>query len=782
MTDRELRQRLAGLIVEALEVGSRKHERDVIDEIFDAFNLDFSGLDARLPLRLRNRTGLLRSRAASRLAEAAPTATDLLNEFVRCGGRFVAMLDEVYARLSRHTATTTGTSETFRLKRAGADKEHLDINPAFIEKVRQLERSLRALEIGVIDEAALGSLIGWDGGELYGRWPAGADDGRLLADAILQLAWIAPEVSRREADWTRVRPAVEAARASAGRLMTAAGRLVRSHMAHLDALADLDAERAMPQLFSTKPYWGWDDALAEREHFRETRILGNTTHREKLAGVDETSVIGLRDNLGIVVGLRDNLEPVVMPATGSWYGTGVSSLAGFIAMWRLGLSPEIWRSEHRDQLLADPATLMSWLDWVTTSCDQASAWLAGDVFTATSSVSATELAELIEEFLNLPLWRQRHLLYEVWILCATLDACEQGDWTVELCGLTHANGVWTLPAGPADDPVAALRHHDDSAISLDVWREPDRITKAGTFTPDVTVSTPGPYVRDLLVVEAKDRYAMALGRVPSGTSAVPAGSELQTALQVAHRYAAGLHPVVTWVCNHCDFSQEIDAAANHGDAWTRIHAAAQFRPGQVPAVFAESVRSALARPPDMHSAKDSDTSRKSGLVLVVDVTRSMSSHLSDAFAVLAEEPGWSSFGEYRAVLYNDHGSEVPFLVRKVGPVRDLPGLLHTITALPAGNGHDIDEALEDAMQRCRELADDIGPHDLLVLTDAPPHPTGNCPYRIDFEAETRAILESGCHIHVANDWLKASDHTWTRFQRMPGFHLGPLREIRAKAG
>ena len=349
-------------------------------------------------------------------------------------------------------------------------------------------------------------------------------------------------------------------------------------------------------------------------------------------------------------------------------------------------------------------------------------------------------------------------------------------------GLTRTNGVWTLPVGPADNPVATLHHQADPAISLDIWREPNRITNAGTFTPDVTVSTPRPYARDLLVVEAKDRHYLALGRVPSGSGAVPAGSGSQTALEVAHRYAAGLHPIVTWVCNHCDFNQEIDAAANHGDAWTRIYAAAQFRPGQVPAIFAESVRSALARPPDIHSAKDSDASRKSNLVLVVDVTSSMSKHLSDAFSVLAKEPGWSSFDEYRAVLYSDHGKEEPFLVRKVGPVSHLPGLLHAITALPSGNGHDIEEALEDAMQRCRELAEDIGPYDLLVLTDAPPHPIEDCPYGIDFEAETRAILESGCHIHVANDWLKASDHTWTIFQRMPEFHLAPLREIRAKVG
>jgi hypothetical protein len=775
MTDRDLRQRLAELIVAALEVGTSKHERDVIDEIFDAFNIDFSGLEARFSPRMRDRTGLLRRRAANRLAEAAPTATDLLNEFVRRGGRFVAMLDEIYARLARHTAAIAGPTETFRLERAGVAEEYLTISPAFIEQVRRLEQRLGALDIGMIDEAAVGSLLGWDGGELYGRWPVRDNDGFRLADAVLHLAWITPAVEQyasRDAAWAAVHPAVEATRASAQRLMTAAGKLVRAHAAHLDALSDIDAQTAVGQLFANKPAWGPGNAVAELEHFRATRMLGAVVDPFYVTGIEETSAIGL----------RDGLEPVAILATDRWSGTGISYLASFIAMGRLGLWAGRRRSTLQDQLFNSPAALMSWLDRVTACCDEASAWLADDVFTATRSVNAAELAELIEEFLNLPLWKQRDLLYEAWILCATLAACEQGGWITELRGLTHINGVWTLPVGPADDPVAALRRNADSAIFLDVWREPNRSTSAGKFTPDVTVSTPSPYVRDLLVIEAKDRRYMALGQVPGHAGTVPAGSGMQTALQVAHRYAAGLHPRATWVCNHCDFRQDIDAAVNHGDAWTHIHAAAQFRPGNVPVIFADSVRAALAPPQGegVGSREVSAASRKSSLVLVVDVTASMGDHLNDAFAFLAEEPDWSSFEEFRAVLYSEHGDDEPFVVRKLGPVGDLLGLFRAIEALPSGNGRDREEALEDAMQRCRELADDIGPHDLLVLTDAPPHPVGDCPYRIDFKSETRALLKSGCRIHVVNDWLTAGDDTWADFQALPGFHLAPLREIRPK--
>lgn len=771
VTDQDLRRRLAELIVEALEVGSGKHERDVIDEIFDSFGINFNDLAAPFPQSMPGRTKNLRKRAAGRLAEAAPTAAALLNEVMRCGGRFVAMVDEVYRRLSRHASTEAGTSETFRLQRARVDEGHLTISEAFIEQVRRLMRSVRTVEIGKVNEAAIGSFIGWDGGELYGRWPVDAKVGDRLADAVLNLAWITPAVGRRaslDAAWTRASPAVDAARASAERLAVAAERLVRAHVAHLDVLPDIDAEAAARLLFSDEPtQWRQRNIAVELERFRAERVLAHIVPSASVTGIDEMSAVGLGGDLG----------PVVLPATDYRLGTGVSSLAGFVAMWRLGLWSARSRPRIEDLLLADPAALMSWLDWVTTSCDQAAAWLTNDVFVVTSSVDVTELLESIEEFLNLPLWRQRHLLYEVWVLCATLDACEQTDWVVKLRGLTRTNGIWALSVGPAEDPVATLRYRADPAISLDVWREPNRATSTGVLTPDITVSTPGPYLRDLLVVEAKDRHKMSLGRSRTQDSASPSAPELRTALGVAHRYAAGLHPLVTWVCNHCNFRQDTSAAANHGDVWTRVHVAAEFRPGNVPAAFTDSVRVALALPPGMHSDDDSATSTESGLVLVIDVTTSMSKFLTQAFAMLIQEPAWASFGEFRAVLYSDHGDDEPFLVRKVGPFSDLPSLIDAVTAMPPGNGHDVDEALEDAVQRCRELTDDIGPQLLLVLTDAPPHTAGNCPYGIDFEAEVRLLLKSGCRLQVANDWLQPNDETWTTFQDMARFHLAPLSEI-----
>lgn len=148
--------------------------------------------------------------------------------------------------------------------------------------------------------------------------------------------------------------------------------------------------------------------------------------------------------------------------------------------------------------------------------------------------------------------------------------------------------------------------------------------------------------------------------------------------------------------------------------------------------------------------------------------------------------GGAPFQTYRAVLFSDHGvreplngDDAPFLVRKVGPFPSLERLIENVSEQPRGGGGDIPEALEDALQRCHEIIDDLGAQTILILTDAPPHSPRDCPYRVDFGAEVRALLLSGCQVHVARDWLDPADATWTRFSGMDGVRVAPLAKILA---
>src|ERR1700730_1812377 len=120
----------------------------------------------------------------------------------------------------------------------------------------------------------------------------------------------------------------------------------------------------------------------------------------------------------------------------------------------------------------------------------------------------------------------------------------------------------------------------------------------------------------------------------------------RSALGVAERYARGLRRRAVWVCNHCDFRQPASAEVNRGNVWTQVHVADKFRPGQVPGAFPSPCAPRSPRRP------------------------------------------------------------VPFLVRKVEPFENLRDLRDALVPLPRGNGGDMDEALEDALARYREIVDD----------------------------------------------------------------------------
>ncbi|MDS0134719.1 MULTISPECIES: vWA domain-containing protein [unclassified Amycolatopsis] len=768
MSDAEIRMNLATLVVDALELGTGKNERDVIDDLFAAFGLEFATLDKSFPRQTPRRASALRTAAAEQLAGAAPTAGALLNEVVRCGGRFVAMVDEIYRYLAAYSATTTGTSDTFHLQRGDVDEEQLVISPEFIEQVRSLEQRLTTLEIGLIDHDALQRFTVADNGAFYGSWPIRSNDGIRLLDGLLALAWIRPEIDSRATGTTvqvyvhapvgwevAARAAAEAA-AAGERLVSTAQWLIRAYTAHIDALP-MEPIELTGELFTITDHYDWlpRRVQSEVERYRSARVI--TT------GAEPTSVSNIKRRMDL--GLDHDLRPVAVEAVDS-YGTAMGHLAGFVAEWRSGRWRPQSRRELERELLDDPAALTLWLNTLADASREAADWLASEVFHPTGSTDATVLLDSIEEFLNLPLWRQRELLYEVWVLCTTIDVCEQGGWVPRLVRAPGSDGVWVLSRGATEEPVCRLEHGKDRSLTLDVWHEPRCRTTDGELTPDVTVSTPPPYRRELVVIEAKDRIKMPRGRHHGDTRS-------STAWGVADRYASSLRPHVTWVVNHCDYRQNSDPDAEYGGSvWAQVRLAEQFRPGNVPAAFVNTLQVATT-PPGVTTQEPVN-----GLVLVVDRTGSMNGRLRQARkSVLLDDVFAPDYHEFRIIAYTDHNDGEPFLVRSLGPFPSLADALDAAEGLPLGGGGDFEEALEDALQRCRELVTDVGPRTILVLTDAPAHDTRSCPYRIDAQEETEALLDLGCRVLVADDWLRRPDPTWTAVAKSPGFALLPLTSI-----
>ncbi len=783
MADQELRDDLAKLIVEALEIGSGKHETSVILEIFTSLDATFPDSAGRFPANLLRGGRPDPERVARALAAAAPAAEVLVNELVRVGGRFMDMVQEVYGRLARHAATISGTgaAEKFRFERGGIDEERLTISPAFIEQWRHLCEAVQQVELGRINVDALRWFLLWDSNAFYGGGYVKAVDFTQLPGWVLAMNQAGPAAS-------------DADQRAAERLITAAERLVRAWIARLEAPGDhteeeevageedlistwlqIDEERHGVLLNDEKQRALYRQCLRQdRDLLRKSGLVGMGVGGDAFAGA---GVSAWRESQ--VIGLDADMSPVLRAAGDDDAGfrqatpTPIGQLAGFIAMWRLGLV--LTASDQpvpARNLPSVPTERAEWLSRYRAACDRATRWLTDEVFPPASTAEVTALIEKIEEFLNLPLWRQRELLYEIWVLCATLDCCEQGEWNVDQITLTRDGDEWVLQVGRSHSPVAMLRHSKQQSMMLNVWREPARQAGGREFTPDMTVSTHDPYAIDLLVVEAKDRVKMPSGFVRGTAGAESAGE--RTGLAVARRYAEALRPRAVWVCNHCHFRQPVRAEINHGTAWTQIRLADEFRPGHVPDAFAESVRHALALPAGLIA----EAAPARGLVLVLDVTGSMEPRLQGALETLDAASALEAYGQFRAVLYSDHGDDEPFLVRKVGPYDNLVDLLAAIDPLPAGHGHDADEALEDAVQRCRELVDDIGPQDLLILTDAAPHPATECPYGIDYATEIRSLIAADCRILIASDWW-TDESTWDPFNSEIGFSFAPLEHLLA---
>lgn len=577
--DDQKREQLASLVVGALGLGTGKHEGDVAAEIFSELGLDLAKIDHGIPQSAPDRAAKLRSKAAAELARSAPTMAAIVAAVVRAGGLLVAMVEEVYQFLAEHSATTGGTSESFRVAATELEGAELTLSPAFFEETRRLIRQVVIAPVGTVDIEALATFLGLDNGVPYGRWPPqDPSTGFPLPAGVLQVRSVAARLrglESGESGWAEAAQLARATDSAAARLVGAAEQLVSGFDANLELLvAGAPASVDLVSYLIEHAYaaeihdWWYDTCGGEVRRYLSDGFLGSGALLRSGAILDPHEV-GLRQGSVVV-------SPVAEPR----FGSPIGELSAWCAMFREGLHPEPGASDL-EELVASPAVCLAWLGQLRAACEEALDWLATDVVTVSGESRTTRLIEEVEQLLNLPLWKQRELLYEIWLLCATVRACEQDGWQTWLSGLDPVSNTWLLPRSRAAEPVAYLARPTSAPGSvprLGIWREPLRHTRGGDpLTPDITISTTGPPPRDLVVVEAKDRVNMAAGK----------------ALEAGRRYASGLEPRLTWVGNHCDFRGWNAPEHNHGDPWHPIHLAARLRPGSVPEAFATTITAAI---------------------------------------------------------------------------------------------------------------------------------------------------------------------------------------------
>lgn len=596
---REAPQRLAmaTLVVDSLGLGTGKHEGGVDAELFAAFGLDLAALEAAVPQHAPDRASELRKLAAEKLSREASNTGAIVAELTRTSSFLMAMVRQVYELLCEHDATTKGTTKQFSILPSDVDDVELTLSPAFFEKVTHLLTRTVTYTLSTLDSSALSTFVGFDGGVLCGQWPVKNSDfnwasldhfqaGKYfsLAAGVLHLSEAVQHLEARtiaETGWEDTASLANEALKAAERLVQQAEHVVTGFASQLD---DLDITR--PVGVSAVEYvaehaYGVDPDSPNEVITREVeRYL-----RDRFLGAMVWFPDG-GDRVAYEVGMT-NGKPIVNTGTDDWYhSSSVAALAAWCGMFRDSRDPGM-RIKELEQL-STPHEWTTWLGRLKNACMEATAWFRTTLVLLQEEITGERVFEEVKQLLNLPLWQHRDLLYEVWLLSATLRACEQAGWTTTLTGLDPATQAWVLPKSRAMEPVAYLDSRSGGE-RLEVWREPLRTYADNRqLTPDVTITVPGTHPRDLVVVEAKDRIKMAEG----------------SALEYARRYADGLSPRLTWVCNHCDFrtlkTQRFSslpalepAKQNHGDPWHAIHIAELFRPGSVPAAFAETIKAAI---------------------------------------------------------------------------------------------------------------------------------------------------------------------------------------------
>jgi hypothetical protein len=194
-------------------------------------------------------------------------------------------------------------------------------------------------------------------------------------------------------------------------------------------------------------------------------------------------------------------------------------------------------------------------------------------------LTETVLEKRLLEFLLLPFWKNRWFLYELWTVVLALEGASR-HWTLELEGLEEtAPGVieWQLPGGTAARPVAAIGKGEQRALCWTQRKTYHPGTGEG-LEPDLRFTTERPSYHDLMIVENKDRRK-------------PPGPEME---EIARRYVEGTCTESLWLVNYDSFTASLDHL-EHSWPDRKVHVVSRFRPGTIPADFQQELETILAQ-------------------------------------------------------------------------------------------------------------------------------------------------------------------------------------------
>lgn len=529
-------------LLAALEYGKKKEETALIDAVF-------------------SRAGIARRATKVEVASQVARSPGFEPFFLAVVGEvrpFAQMLGEVYAFLGRH-ATVGRRASTFRVTTAGAEAVFdfsLDAFPKHLVRLLtsgDVEQAAMALALPDAGQAAVrpegrhGRDVAVPRDPLVARWQALHSiwdndfyDSRDDYTSFFRLASYASLMRQRlsPADWVRVQAAVEPVIDRLAALVDtfeAAGVRMQLPSEMRRLRGDLGLQRHPARSYTALPEPAPEQlALAAPDTYRPAQTFGDLF--DELARGWAVAVHLWRTPS--LVRTDDGLEHELPPDTAH--------------------DP----ARYADVLVDAARALTTRLDDVAPIVDRTTQQLT---------------VEQLIEFTELPFWKHRWFLYELWTLVRVLDvASTAGPVTLE--GLSHPTpGVqeWVLPGGMAKAPVARI---SGGARSVSVWTQlktqhPE--TQAG-LEPDLRIQRDQAPQPDIFLIENKDRLSLTTGGLA----------------RIVARYVTGTEVRGAWFINYEDFPDGAhDLEAAYPARGVRV--VSQFRPGQVPADFEPSLLAVL---------------------------------------------------------------------------------------------------------------------------------------------------------------------------------------------
>ncbi len=326
--------------------------------------------------------------------------------------------------------------------------------------------------------------------------------------------------------------------------------------------------------------------------------------------------------------------------------------------------------------------------------------------------------EAVELWLQLPYWKKRWQVYEVWVVANCIGSMLDAGGVLNL----NDDNQLVLTSGLSPEPLAHIPFNASSRFEL--WMQyPLSDSRKAILRPDIAfVYRHRDTLVPIAVIECKQRVAVT-----------EQGMLADARKYLKHMPRKSSHLLV----NYDQFkTSALGKSSIYTDQNLRtLKALDNVQPhGQGLSQFIQYVSKTIG-----------EYSRT--WFILVDTTGSMHKNLEPVSLHISEIDNYcKGITQFFLVLYGDHND--PYTVQLHATATTSREIAEAVKEAPITEGGDNPEALEDALHFVNEETQRRGiqTDHIVVFTDAPPHLPSECPYSYDYRAEIEQLAAIGCKL------------------------------------